>query len=848
MKNVSNEFINKSKKVKVQDLKLTINDGEQKVQEVHFLPVNVFNLTPINILKARNKVIAKELKYSFDGQLFKTIMKQIEITVKNAREIKGKNINFQYGILINNEFEYVDLGDYYIKDVEDDKNKEELVVTGYDKMLNFMTNFKQSELQLTYPCKLSQLLQRMGEVCGVELYSTNFFNSDLTVEEDFFTAQELTYRDVLEKIAEVTLTTIFIKENKLYLHKVEESVQTLDTSFLSNLVIDEKFGPINALVIGRGSVEDNIESSNQESINTFGRCEIKFDENELVDSKRNNVIDLMFKQIDGLEYYSFQASNLGVMWLEPCDVIIVKDREGNEYKTIYLYASVTINSGIKGEMLADIPETTTTEYKVTTKEQKKILKTERLAKKNEGLIKDLIEETTEHSEKLSIHQQTIDSITDTVSNMQEVTNEVEGIKEITLENCTTGDLLELHIYGNNEVFKHLYPSDTLLPFNDLLPYGDSRIIVTDEIGVEKTYELGVLDVLRRKGDVCDEFVLENSQAKVIRRINSDGTIKTKETIEELGLLRLELNKGTNKIKIKNYSASLKAKYVIVGDYTDLFATKVEMTTNINQKVNEINLKVEEKLDEKEFTGANIVLAINNDSSSATIKADKISLNGKEIDLTSEDISIVSDTLKINKNGTMELIGKESVANLKLMLKDNVERYVTLNPTQINFINEKYGHRIFMYNAPSGALLNLISNNHEIKMFNNGDDIIQISVTNGIDTSIITSEGIATPSVTQTSREEQKKNFEKLENGLEIVKNTEIYQYNLKSQNDDDKKHIGFVIGENYKYANEITAVDKDGNEVGVDTYSMISVSYKAIQELHEIIEQLQERIEELEGK
>ena len=425
MKKVSNEFINLSKKVKIQDLKLTINEGELTVQEIHLMPVNVFNAISVNKLRERKEVIAKEIKYSFEGQLFKTIMQQIEITVKNAGEIKNKNVNFQYGIQVNNKFEYVDIGEYYIKDIEDDKNKEELVVTGYDKMLNFMIPFKQSDLKLTYPCTISKLVNRMGEVCGVKMHSTNFFNSDLIVDEDFFTVQELTYRDVLEKIAQATLTTIFIKENKLYLCKIGNSVQTLDTSFLSNLIVEEKFGPVNALVLGRGSVEDNIESTNKNSINTYGRCEIRFDENEILDNKREKVIDSMLQQIEGLEYYSFEASNLGLLWLEPCDVINVKDREGNSYKTIYLNANVTVSTGIKGEMEASIPETTTTEYKVTTKEQKKTLKVERLAKKNEGLIQDIIEQNTETTNKLSEHTQTIDSMKDTLKSQETKIETVE---------------------------------------------------------------------------------------------------------------------------------------------------------------------------------------------------------------------------------------------------------------------------------------------------------------------------------------------------------------------------------------------------------------------------------------
>lgn len=87
-------------------------------------------------------------------------------------------------------------------------------------MIRFMKTFKQSELQLIYPCKMLKLVQKMCEVCGVELYSTDFYNADLDVEEDFFTTQELTYRDVLEKVAQATLTTAFIEDNKLNLYKV----------------------------------------------------------------------------------------------------------------------------------------------------------------------------------------------------------------------------------------------------------------------------------------------------------------------------------------------------------------------------------------------------------------------------------------------------------------------------------------------------------------------------------------------------------------------------------------------------------------------------------------------------
>ncbi len=396
---VNNDFKLKSKKVRQQDVKVTVGEERHKI---------------------------KQLVYSFDGALFKTIMKQVEITGDTANQLKDKDINFKYGLYINNAFQYVDLGNFYIKDMEDDKKKEEITVTGYDRMIRFMKTFKQSELQLAYPSTIITLVKKMCKICEVELYSTNFFNSDLVVKEDFFTAQELTYRDVLEKIAQTTLTTVFIKENKLYFCKPSNVVsQQLDKSYISNLVVKEKFGPLNALVLGRGSVEDNVESIDEESITQNGRCEIRFDENEFVQEQRETVIDNMFEQIKGLEYYSYEASDLGIMWLEPGDCIELGDRDGNFYKTYYLKANITLTTGISSDSEAEMPDEADTKYKVTSKAEKKTLKVERLAKKNEGLIQDLIEENTDTSEILAKHEQTLEGFTDTVSKIEK---DVESVK------------------------------------------------------------------------------------------------------------------------------------------------------------------------------------------------------------------------------------------------------------------------------------------------------------------------------------------------------------------------------------------------------------------------------------
>lgn len=703
---VSNKFKQITKQIKQQEAELSICAGGTILKEIQFLPVKVFNEIPLYKLKERKDVIAKELKYSFDGQLFKTIMKQIEITVKNANEIKEKDINFKYGLLVDDKYEYIDLGNFFIKDVEDSKKKDEITVTGYDRMIRFMKNFKQSELQLTYPCKMLKLVQRMCEVCGVELFSADFYNADLDVTEDFFTVQELTYRDVLEKIAQATLTTAFIEENKLNLYKVNDNaIEKIDKSYLTDLTIKENFGPVNALVLGRGDVEDNVEEKDQDSIKQNGRCEIRFDENEFIEFQREKVIEGMFEQIKGLEYYSFEASDVGIMWLNPCACIELGDREDNLYKSYYLKANITINTGITSDIEAEIPETTETEYKVTTKEEKKTLKVERLAKKNEGLIQDLIQETTEHEEKLTKHEQTMDSITDKVSNMADLTRSIEGIRTISLKNCIKGNLLELHIKGNNTVFESLKLSDNLYLSDDLYLKGDSLIVIKDQNGKSKEYELNIQDTLRQNGTVYDEYILKEGKAQVIRRINADGTIKDKAVTESLGIVSIMLEEGNNTLSIKNYTAEISAKWAIKSEYSEVFATNVKMNSEIKQTAQEIKLSVNEKLEsydtsiqvnsKLEETSSKISLETSgkintlekNINAKIELKVDtknlisEINASADKIALTGNRISITSDKFKLTDDGEVSV--KEG--NFKVVANDG-KKLIDFSGSGIRFYN------------------------------------------------------------------------------------------------------------------------------------------------------------------
>lgn len=199
--------------------------------------------------------------------------------------------------------------------------------------------------------------------------------------------------------------------------------------------------------------------------------------------------------------------------------------------------------------------------------------------------------------------------------------------------------------------------------------------------------------------------------------------------------------------------------------------------------------------------------------------------------TMNDVTITSGILKLF-NGT-ESNPKFSVTESDYITFDNLNG-VAILPDRIWM---RYGSQTCFWIARNnyGGVSMQMPHASFINLYNiSGSGTIRIDGGDG---------NISCVSLTQTSKEEQKKNFERFNGGLDIIKNTDIYKYNLKSQKDGDKKHIGFVIGKNYKYSKEITSKNNDG----VDTYSMISVAYKAIQEQQELIESLQKQIDEMKG-
>ena len=421
-------------------------------------------------LKANNEELTGDdlnyIKPSFNTSLFKTIMHQIEIDsnvyIPNKTKITGK-----IGVKVNEKtYNYIDLNTYYVKSCERQEDTNSYRILAYTKMQEAMID---NELTLTDKLTVRDYLIA---VCQKLNWSTeipeNFINSDKLIDPTLHIGIGYTYRDVLDEIATITCSFLLFKGEKLYLLYLTETNQNIDESYLDedNVTIGEKY-IINSLVFSRAEESDNIYRKDDGSITINGLHEYRISDCQLLSTNdRSDYIDEMFNYMKTLELYIFDIKSKGILFLEACDIFNLVFQE-KTYKTILLNNEIDLEDGLSESLYLDEPDETETEYKYADSTDKKINKTYILVDKQNQKIEQLVNETTEHEEKITQVEQDVDSIKQKVADTVDYKRDVEGITEIHLENAKEINILNLIIEGNKKYECNLYPDEDLYPSSDL---------------------------------------------------------------------------------------------------------------------------------------------------------------------------------------------------------------------------------------------------------------------------------------------------------------------------------------------------------------------------------------------
>ena len=147
---------------------------------------------------------------NYEASLLKSVMKGLDLD-SNVDIPLGTQIKFEYGLLVNGVYEYLNYGNYIVYSSEKQEDTLSYKITCYDKMLYSMKDYE--HIEITYPCTIKEYLIALCNKIGLEFKDSTFANQDREIQNELFmttnedgtySSMGYTYRDVLDQIAETT--------------------------------------------------------------------------------------------------------------------------------------------------------------------------------------------------------------------------------------------------------------------------------------------------------------------------------------------------------------------------------------------------------------------------------------------------------------------------------------------------------------------------------------------------------------------------------------------------------------------------------------------------------------------
>lgn len=379
-----------------------------------------------------------EIRYYFDGALYRSVMRCLEVKLKGDWTAKAKK-----GLLLDSlkikathpegDSVTIGYGGFYIAEAPEYDAAQNLTsVIAYDELYQSMRPYTASLWQsgITVKNYLIAILNKLGIN-----YDTNSFNlmanadkvitseKYLDIENDS-TEAAYTYRDILDEIAKASGVTFAFKNSlggdpfKLYCIKPTESGYVIDESNLRSVTIGAKYGPVKGVVLSREPQEDNVyyPSNLSDSQTAVKISNVELIEDSSNDEYRKQFAKGIYDNVTGTEYYLYELDSFGIGFLNFGDIFTLKvcERTGGtigdekEYKTIFMRTDMTVSQGVKEKSKLEAPQATSTDYSAAESASDKLLKKAMIkVDKQEQRITSLVKES---NEKFSEFTQTVNGL------------------------------------------------------------------------------------------------------------------------------------------------------------------------------------------------------------------------------------------------------------------------------------------------------------------------------------------------------------------------------------------------------------------------------------------------------
>jgi acetolactate synthase regulatory subunit len=362
---------------------------------------------------------------NYKGDILKSVMKQLELD-SNVDIPLETQITAQIGLLVGNQYEYLNYGTFIVNKSEKQENTNSYILTCYDKMLLAMTPYE--DLELIYPVTIRNYLGAICTKLGITFAnaSDTFTNYNKEIQAELYldsdgNSLEYTYRDVLDELAEVTASTICINDQgNLEVRYINNTNDTIDEEYLKNVNVKfgELYGPINTITISRSADSDSISLSNPVDLPDEDKKEIKISDNQILNNNdRDQYIAGILDELYGLAYYTNDYASTGILYYDLCDKYNVSI-DNTTYSCVMLNDEINLSNGLTENVHTELPEDSKTDYTKTDKTDRRINQTTLIVDKQNGTINALVNRVSDAEDDIVIINANADSISARVTSVQ----------------------------------------------------------------------------------------------------------------------------------------------------------------------------------------------------------------------------------------------------------------------------------------------------------------------------------------------------------------------------------------------------------------------------------------------
>lgn len=251
----------------------------------------------------------------------------------------------EIGLLVDGTYEWVKMGEYFINDIEIDRNRNTTKLDFMDGMFKLNRPYESS---LTYPAPIQKIVAEIANQTGVKLEDAYFDATDLTGQVYYIDkkpdGKKSTYRDVLSLATQILGRSCFFnRDGNLEIRELIESglVVTADSYFMHGLTKSEVQYQIAGITCKKDKETLTV------GMRTGRSLEI---ENDLM---TQSMLDNLYHKIKDIRYYPFNLNYQGHLLLDVGQWVTIKTNKGETFKSPILSQSFTFKGGLRGRISAD---------------------------------------------------------------------------------------------------------------------------------------------------------------------------------------------------------------------------------------------------------------------------------------------------------------------------------------------------------------------------------------------------------------------------------------------------------------------------------------------------------------